>query len=104
MKTGMVYWLKKLFILVFVVAQLAILNGTPANASPMDMMENCGAPTDDCCDPAVFDHCTSCVTCVGYIRQPIRPLERTNVQMHWNIAPAMLSPIIWSIDPPPPRY
>ncbi|WP_373476709.1 hypothetical protein [Sphingorhabdus sp.] len=100
----MAHRLRLILIMAFVIAQFGMVNGTSAYASPMDMMENCRALADECCDPVGLDHCTSCATCVGYISGPGRSLERTNAQFYGVIAPVILSPIVWSIDPPPPRY
>jgi hypothetical protein len=104
MKSGMAHRLRLILIMAFTIAQFGMVNGTPSYASPMDMMGNCSALADECCDPVVLDHCTSCAPCVGFISRSSRLLERTNGQFYGVIAPVILSPIVWSIDPPPPRY
>ena len=104
MKSGMAQRLKWMLILAFAIAQFGVVNGTAALALPTTMIENCSAPIDDCCDPAMLDQCTSCATCVGYIGRPNRALAPANVQIHWAITPMILSPIVQNIDLPPPRY
>lgn len=100
----MAHWPKWMLIVAFAIAQFGVVNGMAAYASPVEIMQNCGTTTDDCCDPAIFGHCTSCPKCIVDIGQPNRALVKTNVQIHRAIVPVILSPIVADIDLPPPRY